>query len=146
MAAFVHDLVLWAREVLRLNPHTFTAQDRGNFDTAIQNAIQTGVTSIEDYKANPSKFGAPADADQALYWYLMALGQVLSNEPIEKMDAWEKNKAAIIRKWKAAASDAGVPREFQSHPTIAALTDPSRFKRAVGLVIENYGKVFLFDV
>ena len=146
MAAFVYDLRLWALQMMVRNPRTFIAQDRVDFENAVNAAIAAATVPIETYRQNPDQYGEPGDPDQAFYYYQMQLAKILSDRASrlgeEGLAAWMASTGPIRAAW--TQSVATVPAEFRNNPNIVALT--ANLEKAVKLSVKNYGDVLVLEL
>lgn len=145
MAAFVHDLVLWGKQVIALNPHSFSAADRDNFNTRILAAIQANLIDINVYKLNPKQYNEPSTPEEAMYWYLMDLAMILAEEKEEGLANWNKNKRPILAALNARVSKT-VAAEFRNNPNIVALASEARFEQTARRAVTEYGAPLLLTL
>jgi hypothetical protein len=78
MAGFVHDGVLWAKQVAQQNPHSninwFQYQQR------IDAAVRAVKLSLPQYAANPGQ-REPENVEESFYWLIFRAGAIHLEEP-----------------------------------------------------------------
>jgi hypothetical protein len=67
-ASIVHDLALWGRQVVNLNPNTFNAVERAAYMGELDNIVQAQLGRNERYARNPGLVGPPMNQIQAMDW------------------------------------------------------------------------------
>jgi hypothetical protein len=67
-ASIVHDLALWGRQVVSLNPHTFNAVARTDYMAELDGLVQAQRGRNDRYARNPGLVGPPMNQVQAMDW------------------------------------------------------------------------------
>jgi len=118
MAAFVHDGVLWAKQVALANPNSNINWPACQL--RIDNALNQLKVSNKQYFLNPG-LRDPQDADQALYWLVYQAGQ-LEDTPNAQVQFRQKFNS--------------LPKELRDNANVQAISN--NFAKAVSLFEKYY--------
>lgn len=128
MAEWTELGVLWAKQLVQVNPHSFP--DRWTpFQQRIDRAVQRSTVDNQKYIRNPYGLGLPKNADQAFAYMVFQAGYLGEYEYPDK-------PAIAETQWKVLLKS--IPREFVT-PNIEALVNNKGFTWARKKCATDYG-------
>lgn len=118
MAAFVHDGVLWAKQVAQANPNSNI--NWPSYEVRIKSALNQLKVSNKQYFMNPG-LRDPQDSNQALYWLVYHAGQ-LDGKPNAEIQFRQKFQS--------------LPKELRNNANLQAFSN--NYAKAVSLFEKYY--------
>ena len=128
MAEWTELGVMWAKQLVQVNPHTFP-DGWTPFQHRIDRALQHSVVDNKKYIENPYGKGLPKNADQAFAYMIFQAGYLAEYEYPNNLKGPEKQWQALLK---------SIAREFVT-PNILALVDSKGFTWARNRCTKDYG-------